>query len=324
MASADHPGSAHSSDPLVAYAPEVAASMTRLLAHLWVTSDPELLELARLRIAQLLGNDEELRRHPAAAPRISPDRMAELRQWPTSARFSEVEQACLAFTEQFVVDVTGVTEELRSSVGTWLGLTKLGGFVIALFILDYGQRTQMAIDRLFPEAHYRVITGEPHRSGRVPGGDGTLMNDLDGLMRAIARLDEVDMVTTELVRLRGARQHNCRLCRSTRSAKALDAGADEAMFDKTEWYEDSDLTTSYKVALRLTDAIITQPNEIGAELAAQAHEHFTPAQVIEIVIDVMRNSGQKVAVALAVDAPHVSSGVELYEITEEGDVEFLG
>jgi alkylhydroperoxidase family enzyme len=296
--------------------------MTRLLAHPWVTGDPELSELARLRIAQLLGNDAELRRHPTAAPWISSDRIAELRRWPTSTRFSEVEQACLAFTEQFVIDVSGVTEELRASVGTCLGPTRVGGFVITLFILDYGQRAQMAIERLFPDAHRGA--GEPDRSGDTPAGDGALMNDLDELMKAIARLNEVDMVTTELVRLRGARQHNCRLCKSTRSAKALDAGADEAMFDKTEWYEDSDLAASHKVALRLADAIITQPNEIDAELVAQAHEHFTPAQVIEIVVDVMRNSGQKVAVALAVDAPHVRSGVELYEITEEGDVEFLG
>ena len=298
--------------------------MTRLLAHPWVTGDPELLELARLRIAQLLGNDAELRRCPTADPRISSDRMAELRQWPTSTHFSEVERACLAFTEQFVIDVSGVTEELRASVGTCLGPTKVGGFVINLFILDYGQRAQMAIERLFPDAHHGTITGEPDRLGDSPAGDGALINDLDELMKAIARLNEVDMVTTELVRLRGARQHNCRLCKSTRSAMALAAGADEAMFEKTEWYEASDLAASQKVALRLADAIITQPNEIDAELVAQVHEHFTPAQVIEIVVDVMRNSGQKVAVALAVDAPHVSSGVELYEITEEGDVEFLG
>src|SRR5450759_2103399 len=107
MTSADQLGSAPSSGPLVVHAPELAASMTRLLAHPWVTGAPELSELARLRIAQLLGNDAELRRHPTAAPWISSDRMAELRRWPTSTRFSEVEQAGLAFTEQFVIDVSG-------------------------------------------------------------------------------------------------------------------------------------------------------------------------------------------------------------------------
>jgi hypothetical protein len=39
---------------------------------------------------------------------------------------------------------------------------------------------------------------------------------------------------------------------------------------------------------------------------------------------VMRNSCQKVAVALAVDDPHVTSGVELYALTGDGDVEYLG
>ena len=57
---------------------------------------------------------------------------------------------------------------------------------------------------------------------------------------------------------------------------------------------------------------------------AQVHQYFTPAQIVEILLDVMRNSCQKVAVALAVDDPHVTSGVELYALTDEGDVEFLG
>ena len=95
------------------------------------------------------------------------------------------------------------------------------------------------------------------------------------------------------------------------------------MFDKIDHYESSDLVESHKVALRLTDAIITQPTEIDPSLAAQVHQHFTPPQVIEIVLDVMRNSCQKVAVALAVDDPHVTSGVELYVLTADGDVEFL-
>jgi hypothetical protein len=96
------------------------------------------------------------------------------------------------------------------------------------------------------------------------------------------------------------------------------------MFDKIDWYESSDLVEPHKVALRLTDAIITQPTEINPSLVAQVHRYFTPTQIVEIVLDVMRNSCQKIAVALAVDDPHVTSGVELYALTDDGDVEFLG
>jgi len=95
------------------------------------------------------------------------------------------------------------------------------------------------------------------------------------------------------------------------------------MFDQIDHYESSDLVESQKVALRLIDAIITQPTEIDESLVAQVHQYFTPPEVIELVLDVMRNSCQKVAVALAVDDPHVTSGVELYAITDAGDVEYL-
>jgi hypothetical protein len=62
---------------------------------------------------------------------------------------------------------------------------------------------------------------------------------------------------------------------------------------------------------------------VGSTLADQVHRWFTPVQVVELVMDVMRNSGQKIAVALAADEPHVTSGIERFEITDRGDVEYL-
>ena len=317
MALVDRSKSATIVDPLGEFAPEASAILSRLMANLWGVTDPDLLGLVQGRISQLLRN-EAVRDER----RISSDRLAALPQWPTSPLFSDTERVVLGFTEQFVMDVAGVSAEQRSSLGAHLDPAELGGFVTALYLLDYGQRTQMALDG--------ALSG---RSGRGAGG-GTggpsaarglsIQGDLDALLMAVARLDSLDMVTTEVVRLRGARRHNCRICQSTRSVKALDAGADEAMFDKIDHYETSDLVESHKVALRLTDAIITQPGEIDPPLVAQVHQYFTPAQIVEILLDVMRNSCQKVAVALAVDDPHVTSGVELYALTDEGDVEFLG
>jgi alkylhydroperoxidase family enzyme len=182
----------------------------------------------------------------------------------------------------------------------------------------------MALDRLFPGSRSAAFApGDTAGASAPPARGLSVQGDVDALLMAIARLNSLDMVTTEVVRLRGARRHNCRICQSTRSVKALDAGADEAMFDQIDHYESSDLVESHKVALRLIDAIITQPTEIDESLVAQVHQYFTPPEVIELVLDVMRNSCQKVAVALAVDDPHVTSGVELYAITDDGDVEYL-
>jgi len=307
-------------DPLGEFAPEVSAVLGRLMTNLWGVTDPELLELVQGRIFQLLRN-EAVR----SELRIASDRLAALPQWPTSPLFSDAERVVLGFTEQFVMDVAGVSAEQRSSLGAHLDPAELGGFVTALYLLDYGQRTQMALDRLFPGALVEALTASARAgASEVPVRGLSLQGDVDALLMAIARLDSLDMVTTEVVRLRGARRHNCRICQSTRSVKALDAGADEAMFDKIDHYETSDLSESHQVALRLTDALITQPGEIDPSLVAQLHQHFAPAQIVELVLDVMRNSCQKVAVALAVDDPHVTSGVELYALTDDGDVEFLG
>jgi alkylhydroperoxidase family enzyme len=316
MALVDRSKAATIVDPLGEFAPEAGAILGRLMANLWGVTDPERLGLVQARISQLLRNAAirgELR--------IAPERLAALPQWPTSPLFSDTDRVVLGFTEQFVMDVAGVSQEQRSSLGAHLDPAEFGGFVTALYLLDYGQRTQMAFDKLFPGAQVEVLTAA---ASALPARGLSLQGDVDGLLMAIARLDSLDMVTTEVVRLRGARRHNCRICQSTRSVKALDAGADEAMFDKIDHYETSDLSESHKVALRLTDALITQPDEIDPSVVAQVHQYFAPAQIVELVLDVTRNSCQKVAVALAVDDPHVTSGVELYALTDDGDVEFLG
>ena len=77
------------------------------------------------------------------------------------------------------------------------------------------------------------------------------------------------------------------------------------------------------MALRLTDAVITQPGDLDRPLVTQVHQWFTAAQVVELVMDVMRNSAQKIAVSLAADDPHVASGFELYQLNEDGEVEYL-
>jgi alkylhydroperoxidase family enzyme len=319
MALLDRSESTTDVDPLLQFAPEASTVIAKLMANLWGVTDPELLELVQARISQLLRNESTL-----FGGRIPSAKVAALAQWPTSSLFSDADRAVLAFAEQFIMDVAGVSTEQRSSLGKHLDPAELGGFVMALYLLDYGQRTQMALDRLFPGSRSAAFApGDTAGASAPPARGLSVQGDVDALLMAIARLNSLDMVTTEVVRLRGARRHNCRICQSTRSVKALDAGADEAMFDQIDHYESSDLVESHKVALRLIDAIITQPTEIDESLVAQVHQYFTPPEVIELVLDVMRNSCQKVAVALAVDDPHVTSGVELYAITDDGDVEYL-
>src|SRR5829696_6459903 len=121
-------------------------------------------------------------------------------------------------------------------------------------------------------------------------GDGAiapvLADALDAFAAAAMRAQAVDPVTTELVRLRCAGYHDCRICGSLRLADARQRGVDEEMAAKVARYEASDLPERAKVALRLADAVIIDPSTADRALAAQVHEHFSEEQIAELLLDI--------------------------------------
>src|SRR5688572_16978695 len=119
--------------------------------------------------------------------------------------------------------------------------------------------------------------------------------------RAVVRIDGVDPITTELVRLRCARVHDCRRCSSMRDDAALDAGFDEALGAKIDDYERSDLCPRHKAALRLADAIIL--GAIDPSLREELRSHFSEPQIAELCLDVVKWSVQKALVALRIEPP---------------------
>ena len=78
-------------------------------------------------------------------------------------------------------------------------------------------------------------------------------------------------------------------------------GLDENMAAKVLNYESSDLAPHHKAALRLADALMTQPGQISAALRNELRSHFTDSQIVEITVDVMKWNYQKVTVALGID-----------------------
>ena len=77
---------------------------------------------------------------------------------------------------------------------------------------------------------------------------------------------------------------------------------DETMAAKVEHYEASDLSERHKVALRLADALMSQPGDMPDALVGQLRARFTDAELRELTLDVMKWNYQKVSVALRVDA----------------------
>jgi len=130
--------------------PEIARRLADLRAAAWRVVDPALLELCRLRIAQLLGDEREqaMRTPDALASGLDEATIADLRRWPTSDHFGARERACLAFCEQFVIDVAGLTDEVAGAVSGQLGPAAFVDFVNAVLIVEQRQRLRLAWERL--------------------------------------------------------------------------------------------------------------------------------------------------------------------------------
>ena len=123
------------------------------------------------------------------------------------------------------------------------------------------------------------------------------------LARATVRLDRVDAVVTELVRLKCARTHDCRLCQSLRLQAAVQAGLDEAAVAQVDHYSHSDLGEAGKLALQLAEAMLASPVTIDPQLRAGLRAHFSDAELTELILDIVKWSQQKILVALRLDEP---------------------
>lgn len=132
-------------DRILADRPEVARHLGDAADAAPNATDPALLALCSNRIAQLLGGPPDDR-----LP-ITADLAAALPQWPTNDRFDAVDRACLAFTEQFVIDVASMDDPTALAAAEALGAEGFGNFVNALLVTEQRQRLRLIWDRLFAE-----------------------------------------------------------------------------------------------------------------------------------------------------------------------------
>jgi hypothetical protein len=82
---------------------------------------------------------------------------------------------------------------------------------------------------------------------------------------------------------------------------ARDQGLTEQTIQHAVANDTASLTEQQRAALALADVLMTEPASLPRELAADLHRLFTPEQLIEITLDVMKWNGQKVPVALRTD-----------------------
>jgi hypothetical protein len=192
-----------------------------------------------------------------------------------------------------------MTSDVRAA-----GLAELGAdalaFVLAVWTEDMMIRAGAAWHEMFDE-EWRPI---PISAGTDP------WMAHEGFLLEVAKLSALDPVTSELVRLRGARAHNCRLCQSRRNVSAIDL-AGGYVFDEQE---PSGISDGQTLALQVVDTFVWRPMEWPLGLAEQVVASLGPAAATELILDIVRNAANKIAVAFGADAAHVESGVEYYDI----------
>lgn len=212
--------------------------------------------------------------------------------------------------EQFATDVSALTAQQRASFAEALG-KKAFGVMTLTFLADFLPRVQAGLAAL--DLPPIVAAAEfDHTTNPID----LVLNEFVSMVGARRALDPV---MTEVIRLRGAVQHDCRLCKSRRETAALAAGGSESLYDDIEHYESSTLLDErQKAALRYVDALIWSPSRIDADIAAGVRARFSDAEALELTLDVMRNAANKILVAFGADAPQVEEGTELFELGIDG------
>jgi hypothetical protein len=206
----------------------------------------------------------------------------------------------MTFAGQMVVDVASMTTDVRTA-----GLAELGtgalAFVLAVWTEDMMIRAGAAWREMFGD-EWRPI---PVSAGTDP------WTAHERFLLEVAKLPALDPVTSELVRLRGARAHNCRLCQSRRNVSAIDLAGGGDVFDERDPSGISDRQT---LALQVVDSFVWRPIQWPPGLAEQVVNSLGRAAATELILDLVRNAANKIAVAFGADAAHVETGVEYYDI----------
>jgi alkylhydroperoxidase family enzyme len=110
--------------------------------------DASTIDLVRRRVAMLL------RCEPTFAVGWTDDdpadatKVANLAQWPSSPLFDGRERAALAFTEQFVIDPSGVTDDDAARWRRELTDAELTALTTAVAVFDALGRAQIALAHL--------------------------------------------------------------------------------------------------------------------------------------------------------------------------------
>ena len=105
---------------------------------------------------------------------------------------------------------------------------------------------------------------------------------------------------------------------SVRRAVARPAGSGDLLDEAVRYEESASLAEYQKVALRLHDSFLAHPAGFGAEARAQALEHFSAVQIVELAFKFIWWSTNRATVTLGDDAPHDEHRLTSFHYDEQG------
>lgn len=143
----------------LALRPGLARRVDRILDELWDCGvPPRVLELCRLRVASLLGrgNGDAGRTRLDGETVVDEATVAALPRWPTDDRFDATDRACLAFAEQWLLDVHAVTDEQVAAVRGVLGDAGAVGLAVGLALFEGFDRARLVLGATGPDEREAV------------------------------------------------------------------------------------------------------------------------------------------------------------------------
>ncbi len=127
--------------------PELLDRFKAFYGALWDENllDPGLLEMLRVRIAQIHGCEAELAIRYSGSG-FSDKKLAALSHWRNSGLFDDTERALLAYAEQIPFAHHAITDDCAAEVRSHLGEARYVAYTIAVSLFDALCRTRMTMD----------------------------------------------------------------------------------------------------------------------------------------------------------------------------------
>jgi alkylhydroperoxidase family enzyme len=135
---------------------------------------------------------------------------------------------------------------------------------------------------------------------------------------AAMRQQGLGPATLELARLRNAARMQCRLCMNLRRQSAVDDGLDETVVSRLADRDVLGATAFEQTVLDLVDAYLTTPAAVPDALVERVRAQLTETQLAQLLLSLIVWTGNRVLVALGLDAPVEDDRVTMFDYLPSG------